>query len=179
MAAFRQLATAILLSGAVLAHPAPDVPVRGSFADGAVRIEVEVDARCFEADPTTTPYLTNAVLGAMDERAKAGLVKQAMAFVRRSVEFSFAPSGEFEPTFSFRFTTHGGKALEKADDPVMITGSWESKLPEGAEGYRIEALPEGKLSVVFLNHISGSAEAPKIHVLFPGEKSYTLDIGGV
>ncbi|CAN5135644.1 hypothetical protein BH23VER1_BH23VER1_34160 [soil metagenome] len=163
----------------VLAHPVPDVPVRGHFMEGgAMRIDVEIDTRCLEDDPENTPYLTKAIFESMDERAKTGLIKQAGAFLKATTAFHFEPSGQVEPSFSFRFTTHGAKPLEKPDDPVMITGSWETKLPEGTDGYRIEALPAGKLSVVFLNYVRGK-QVPRLHVLFPGEASYTLDVSEI
>jgi hypothetical protein len=65
--------------------------------------------------------------------------------------------------------------LTKLDDPVMITGEWRTRLPQGLEGYRIKALPGGALSVLFINHLGGQA-LERVAVLFPGETSFLLDL---
>jgi hypothetical protein len=166
----------LLRASLVLAHPVPDIPVRAWFEPGgAAIIRVEVDPRCFEKDPVTTPYFMNAVLTEMTPKARDEFKAQARELVRKSVEFRFEPLGRSDPEFEFSFTTHGGAPLTKLDDPVMITGEWRTKLPQGLEGYRIKALEAGSLSVLFINHLGGVA-LERIAVLFPGETSFLLDL---
>ena len=51
------LALMLALAGGALSHPVPDLPVRSRFhADGHAAIRVEVDPRCFEADPEGIEY---------------------------------------------------------------------------------------------------------------------------
>ena len=160
----------------VRAHPVPDIPVRAWFEPGGgAVIRVEVDPRCFEEDPEKTPYFLNAVLTDMTPKARDGMKAQAREFIRKSVEFRFEPLGRSDPEFEFNFTTHAGAPLTKLDDPVMITGEWRTRLPQGLEGYRIKALSAGSLSVLFINHVGGKA-LERISVLFPGETSFLLDL---
>ncbi len=166
--------SSFMAAGTLLGHPVPDVPVRSFFeADGSTRIEVEVDLRCFTADPENEPYLMHWTLKEMAEAEKAALLKKAEAFVKKSIAFRLAPGGQIEPTFEWRFTTHRGEALTDLGDPVMLTGVWQSETP--AEAYQIEALPAGNLSVLFLNHVNDTA-VERFQVLFPGEKSYELKL---
>ena len=40
------------------AHPIPDIPVRGYFSEGGSgKVVVEVNPRCFDADPTKAPSM--------------------------------------------------------------------------------------------------------------------------
>lgn len=166
------------MSLSALAHPVPDVPVRSFFEpDGSARIEVEIDTRCFTADPENEPYLVNRVFRQFTEAEKADLVAKARAFIPRTVALFIEPSGKVEPAFEYTFTSHRGEALAGDEDPVMITAVWQSKPDPRPKAYRIEALPEGKLSVLFLNHVNDQA-VPRFQVLFPGEKSYRLDLPG-
>lgn len=160
------------------AHPVPDVPVRSFFeADGSSRIEVEIDTRCFTADPENEPYLVNRVFKQFTEAEKSALVTKAQAFIPKTVALFIEPSGKVDPTFEYTFTSHRGEPLVGDEDPVMVTAIWKSKPDPRPKAYRIEALPEGKLSVLFLNHVNDQA-VPRFQVLFPGEKSYRLDIPG-
>ncbi|MBI5772539.1 MAG: HupE/UreJ family protein [Verrucomicrobia bacterium] len=176
----RFTALALALSAlTAAAHPIPDLPVRAWFEPGGAAIlRVEVDPRCFEKDPTGTPYFQNAVLQQMSAKDKEEFKAQARELVRRSVEFRFEPLGRSDPEFEYTFTTHAGAPLAKADDPVMISGEWRTRLPKGLEGYKIKALDGGSFSVLFLNHINGQA-LERINVLFPGETSFLLDLTGV
>jgi len=156
-----------------LAHPAPDVPVRAWFSnDGEAVIQIEVDPRCFEEDPLNTPYLIKRQLDEMSQAQQQHLKSRAAAFVPATVQFSFEPTA-LTPDFEYTFATHGGKSLGKElDDPVMVMAEWKFELPEGTTGYKIEALPAGKFSVLFLNVVDGVTQ--KKNVLFPGEISYRV-----
>ena len=59
-----------------------------------------------------------------------------------------------------------------------MTGTWQTTVPAGLQGYRIRATPEGKVSVLFLNHLRGEA-VERTAVLFPGETSFLLDLVGL
>lgn len=169
---------AVLLTAQAAAHPIPDVPVRSSFEEGgACRIQVEVDPRCFDLDPEIAPYLLHSVLKTMPEAERAALLAQAGEFMKRSVDFRFEPSGALTPEFKFEFTTHNAQPLTKDEDPVVMTGNWSGTVPTGSKGYQIYARPEGKLSVLFLNHLRGK-EVARTNVLFPTEKSFVLDLVG-
>jgi len=161
------------------AHAVPDIPVQAFFeADGTCLIRVEVDPRCFATDPEKEPFLQNWVLERMTPAEKETLVAKARELVARSVELRFEPIGKVQPELAFRFTSHGDKPLQATADPVMVTGEWRTKIPAGLEGYRIKALPGEKLSVVMVNHLRGKP-VERIHVLFPGETSYLLDLTGL
>ena len=46
----------LALAAIAFAHPIPDIPVRAFFqADGSALFQVEIDTRCFEADPVMAP----------------------------------------------------------------------------------------------------------------------------
>lgn len=162
------------------AHPIPDIPVRSFFdAGGETRIEVEVDVRCFADDAENEPYLLKWVLERMTDEEKADLKKQATALVSKSVALNFAPGDTPAPEFEWTFTTHRGESLEEETDPVMLTGVWKTRIaPKDGSTYQVNALPEGQFSVLFLNHINDVA-VPRFQVLFPGEKSYELDLSEV
>jgi hypothetical protein len=168
-----------MLSPMVVAHPLPDIPVRGSFeADGAVTIRVEIDPRCFEPDPEQETYLTHVVLTDLVSPAEQdGMKKQAQALVDQGVEFFFEPQGQFKPEWVWEFTTLGGGKLVNYDDSVVITGTWRSKLPAGTTGYSIRANDPKNLAVVFENTLHGKS-VERVAILFPKEKSFTLDMSG-
>ncbi len=161
------------------AHPTPDIPVRAFFEQGgSVRIQVEVDLRLFAEDPEKELYLQSWTLKKTSAEEKKELIAQAASYIKKAVEFRIEPSGSFEPEFGFTFTTLGGAALKNIDDPLVLTGEWEAKLPKGALGYRIKALPEGEFSVMFLNTLNGE-KVERFQALFPGEESFVLDLSGV
>ncbi len=159
------------------AHPIPDIPVRSYFeAGGEARIEIEIDLRCFSEDPENEPYLLNWVLQEMTPEERAEYENKATAFVSKSVALFLDPEGRAKPEFQWSFTSHRGEKLAAKDDPVMLTGVWKTRLKQPAEAtYWIEALPEGELSILFLNHLNDEA-VPRFQVLFPGEKSYRLSL---
>jgi hypothetical protein len=172
----------LAFTGRLLAHPIPDIPVRGFFdAKGSARIEIEIDPRVFAADPNTEPYTLKADLDKLTDAQRAQLIERANKYAIDSVAFYFEPTGRFLPSFEFKFTGIGGVDLKNADDPVMITGRWVTQLASGLTGFRIEASAGGKLSVVLLNTLNGQ-QVQRVNVLFPGESSYVLDLtnlGGV
>lgn len=160
----------------VLAHPMPDVPVRASFdKEGDFEITVEVDPRSFEADPNTAPYLVEEKRLAMTEEQREALLTKVREFVNRTVALKFTTQEPMIPAFEYRFTTLEGAVLGKADDPVMVTGRWRGTLPKDVRDYSITALPEGQLSVLFLNTMLGK-KVERFQVLFPGESSYKLSL---
>jgi hypothetical protein len=165
-----------LITSSAFAHPVPDIPVRGTFTSGgAATVSVEVDPRCFDANPTDAASLTFATFRTLPAARQAELREQAGALVARSVDFFFEPVGRVQPEFAFEFTGAGRAALAKDDDVVVLTGTWQTKIAAGLTGWKIRANPGLKLSVVFQNVIDNRAH-PRLAVLFPGETSYTLDL---
>jgi hypothetical protein len=169
----------LVVTGSLSGHPVPDIPVRGFFDRGGnARIEIEIDPRCFATDPANEPYLVKASFDQMPDAERAKLSEQARTLAASSVAFHFEPTGQFLPNFEFRFGGIGGAALEKADDPVMLLGRWTTTLATGLIGYRVQALPQGKWSVVVLNTLDGR-QVERVSALFPGESSYLLDLTGL
>ena len=161
-----------------MAHPVPDVPFRSFFkADGSVVIKIEVDTRCFTKNPETEPYLRVNQYLRMSLSARDQLRLQALDYVRRTVGISFEPGGVVQADWVFEFTTFQSGQLTRADDPVMLTGTWRLEDLSGRTGYQVHALPEGGLSVLFLNYYQGEVLSG-IQVLFPGESSHMLDLTG-
>jgi hypothetical protein len=156
-----------------LAHPAPDVPVRARFAhDGQAVIQVEVDPRCFEDDPLHAPYLTRRELDAMGPAQRRQLEVRAAAFIAATIHFFFEPTAP-TPEFHYTFTTHGGKPLgSEPETPVVVMAESRLVIPEETSAYWIEALPNGRHSVLFQNLKDGVEQ--RRNVLFPGETSYRL-----
>ncbi len=157
------------------AHAVPDIPVRSFFTqDGKCTITIEVDPRCFAADPNTEPSLLNAVLPSMNEAQRASLKAKAADLARRYVEFFFDPSGPVTPEFKFEFTGHAQLPLSAEEDVVVLTGTCEAQVPLGSTAWRIRATKETPLAVVFRNYLEGT-ENPKFSVLFPGETSFPFE----
>lgn len=165
-----------LVAHAAQAHPIPDIPVRGSFTTGgAASISVEVDPRCFEADPNTASSLTYAIYQTLSAERKMELRRKATELVARSIDFIFEPVGRLQPEFQFEFTGSGHAALARDEDVVVLTGEWPTTIAAGLTGWKIRSTPTNKLSVVFQNVIDNRAH-PRLAVLFPGETSFTLDL---
>lgn len=165
----------LLLPLSALAHPIPDIPVRTYFkSDGTAVIRVEVDPRCFVEDPEQEPYLTKRVYDDSTKKENDELIKQTREYIKKHIKFYFQPL-PIEPDFKFSFTSFDNKPPKESEDPIMVTGEWSTKVPNGIEGYQIESLKPGKIDVQFLNFIDGEAHKT-INVLFPGEKSFLLDL---
>ena len=167
------------LVSVVTGHPTPDIPVRAFFKeDGSARIQVEVDLRLFAEKPEEELYLQSWIVDKSSEEEKRDMMAQAAAYIKKVVEFRFEPLGSFNPEFEFSFTTLGGAPIKKLDDPLVINGIWETKVPFGMQGYQIKALPEGEFSVMFINTLKGE-KVERFQALFPGEDSFILDLSGI
>ena len=171
-------------------HPVPDLPVRSHFnPGGGAEIRVEVDPRCFEADPETVDYFQKDKIESLSGDEVKKMKERADVFIRERLRFLFDPIGEVKPEFVWEFQKLGDggvpfetddKALLKGSETVLV-GSWKATVVAGMTGYRIEALamtPEkmgAPLNVMFLNFIGGRP-VERYAVLFPGETSFTLDL---
>lgn len=166
----------LALAAPLLAHPLPDVAFRAHFEEnGDWTLQVEIDPRSFEPDPNVAPYLTHADLGFTPPEQQAKLKTTASDYIQRVVKVVLDPVVAVKPEFAWEFTTMENAPLKEPNDPVMLTGSWSGKIPEGTTGYSIEALPEGSLSVLYHNTALGK-KVERYQILFPGETSYVLDL---
>ena len=177
---FRPLLIALvwlsLGANTVLAHPIPDIPVCGSFTSGgSATFSVEVNPRCFDADPVTATTLTKIQFSSLTEERKAELLAKAAALVKLDLEFFLDPIGRMLPEFQFEFTGEARKPLVADEDVVIISGLWPTQIPKGVTGWSIRATPETKVAVVFQNVINQTPHS-RVAVLFPGERSFTLDL---
>ena len=164
------------------AHPMPDVPVTTRFGPaGQVVIRVEVDPRCFTADPLNEPYLTWVRWQKMKTEEKETLQKKALLFISENIEFRNV-QGVLKPSFSVRFTTFGDRPLKEAgatpneedkETPVMLTAEWETNASNW-QTYQVKNGKRCKFSVPVLTYVSGTLK-PK-SVLFPGEESRPVEI---
>ena len=174
----------------VWSHPVPDLPVRSHFdPSGGAEIRVEVDPRCFEADPEKVDYYQKDRIGALSADEIKKLHEKADVFIRERLRFLFDPIGEVKPAFVWDFKPLGdGGVPFETDDKVLLkgtetvlVGSWKATVVQGMTGYRIEALPMtpekmgAPLNVMFHNFIGGKP-VQRYAVLFPGETSFTLDL---
>lgn len=171
--------SALLLAAPFLqAHPIPDIPVRGYFYEGgAAKILVEVNPRCFEKDPTSAPSLLRPDFDKLSADQKEALKVQAAEYVKGRIAFYLEPLGQVTPAFDFEFNKQKGtdETEDQGEEVMVLTGTWETTIPAGISGYRIKAHESGDLSVQFLNEVRGQP-LERIHVLFPGESSFTLDL---
>jgi hypothetical protein len=159
-----------------LAHPLPDVAVRASFEqNGDWTLQVELDPRSFQPDPNVAPYFTNADLAVTPAEQQEKLKTLAREYVQRVVEVVLEPPVEVKPDLKWEFTAADNAPLKLPEDPVMLTGTWHTKLPPGSTGYSIKALPAGTLSVLYQNTALGK-KVPREQIRFPGETSYVLDL---
>lgn len=167
-----------------MAHPVPDVLVRSYFSSsGESEIRVEVDPRSFEAHPEEHDYLEKTAAEKVDSATLGTMGATADRFLAGRVKFLLEPLGEVKPEFVWSFAKLGDGPLENPDDPAVLVGSWKTTLPKGLSGYRIESLqltdPAAiPMNVVFLNHLDGK-QIERYAVLFPGEKSFLLDLTGL
>ena len=165
-----------ILGGTARAHPEPDIPVRSQFMkDGTCTVTLELDPRCFVAEPITTPYTIKKDLDAMTPERKDELKKLAHDLIKASIEFLFEPTGKVEPEFAVEFSSINDAPLKTDEDPVMLVCKWKTKTPAGATGWRLHTLKTAKFAVIFRNYIEG-VEQPRFSVLFPGETSFLLEL---
>jgi HupE / UreJ protein len=176
--------------GTAWSHPVPDLPVRSHFnTGGGVEIRVEVDPRCFEADPEAVDYFQKEKVESLSGEEVQKMTAKADVFVGERLRFLFDPVGELKPAFVWDFQKLGDggvpfetddKTLLKGTETVLV-GAWKTNVVAGMTGYRIEALPMTPdkmgvpLNVMFLNFIGGR-QVERYAVLFPGETSFTLDL---
>lgn len=165
-----------ILGGTASAHPEPDMPVRSQFMkDGTCTVTLELDPRCFAAEPITEPYTVKRALDAMTPVRKQELQALARDLIKTSIEFLFEPTGKVEPDFAVDFSGINDAPLKTDEDPVMLICTWKTKTPSGATGWRLRSLKAAKFAVIFRNHIEG-VEQPRFSVLFPGETSFLLEL---
>lgn len=168
--------TLLAFSAPCLAHPLPDVAVRAHFEqNGEWTLQVEIDPRSFQPDPNVAPYLTNADLAVTPAEQQEKLKVMARDYIQRVVEVVLEPAVEVKPEFVWAFTAAENAPLKLPEDPVMLTGTWHSKLPAGTTGYSIKALSAGTLSVLYQNTALGR-KVEREQIRFPGETSYVLDL---
>ena len=159
-----------------LAHPLPDVAVRANFEqNGDWTLQVEIDPRSFQPDPNVAPYLTNADLSVTPAEQQEKLKATSREYLKKAVEVVLDPVAEVKPDLAWEFTAAENTPLKLPEDPVMLTGTWRTKLPAGSTGYSIKALPTGTLSVLYHNTALGK-KVERYQILFPGETSYVLDL---
>jgi hypothetical protein len=171
----------LFASSLIQAHPIPDIPVRSAFsAGGAAKVVVEVNPRCFEKDPTSAPSLLRPDFEKLSADQKEALKIQAAEYVKSRIAFYLEPLGQVTPGFVYDFHVQKGtdETEDQGEEVMVISGTWETTIPSGISGYRIEALASGNLSVQFLNEVGGKM-VERMQVLFPGEKSFTLDVAGL
>jgi hypothetical protein len=172
----RHMGLFLLLAAVCPAHPLPDVAVRANFEqNGDWMLQVEIDPRSFEPDPNVAPYLTNADLGVTAPEQKDKLKDKAREYIKHVVEVVLDPVVQVKPDFAWEFTGMENASLKIPEDPVMLTGTWRGKIPDGTTGYSVKALPEGTLSVLYHNTALGK-KVERFQILFPGETSYVLDL---
>ncbi|MBL9115584.1 MAG: HupE/UreJ family protein [Verrucomicrobiaceae bacterium] len=162
-----------------VAHPIPELPVRSSFEEGGkATIKVEIDPRIWQEVPDKAPYLFNKDFKIMPEPERAALVEKAKAYTKDVLSFYFLPLGQVTPEFQWQITGEAEVALVKDEDPVVVTGTWQTTVPNGIAGYRIRAAEICKVGVYFLNTLKGK-ELERMAVLFPGELSFVVDLTGL
>ena len=169
----------LALAPAAVAHPIPDVPLRSFFeADGSAVIRIELDTRSFSQDPEGEPYLFLEEYLLLSEADRDRLRAQAREYTGKVLQLWFEPGGAAQPQWEFDFTTFRSQPLTRADDPVMLTGSWRLKDISSLRGYQARSLPEAELSLLFLNYYQEEI-LRGIQVLFPGETSRVLDLSNL
>lgn len=163
------------------AHPIPDIPVRGYFSGGGTgKVVVEVNPRCFDADPTKAPSMLKPDFEKLTADQKEALKIQAAEYVKSRLALFFEPLGQVTPAFVYDFHVQKGtdETEDQGEEVMVMSGTWETAIPAGISGYRIKALETGNLSVQFLNEVRGET-VERMQVLFPGEQSFTLDLAGL
>ena len=170
------LALFLIAPGLLVAHPIPEFPIRSSFEEGgAAIIKAEVDPRLWAAEPEKIPYLFNHELEKMTQSQRDELITKAKAYAAENVRFYFLPLGQVVPEFTWQITSEVEVPLTKPDQPVMVTGTWKTTIPSGTGGYQVVAADTCKVGVYIHNSLRRKP-LERLNVLFPGEKSYILDL---
>ena len=114
----------------------------------------------------------------MSKDKRDSLVSQAKKLVAGTLRFHLEPTDAVKPTFKYRFEERPDVAPDSERGiPMTIVAEWKAEGLTELASYQLEAFEAGKYSVYFINHIDG--EKQKLNVLFPGEKSYRLDLSRV
>jgi hypothetical protein len=155
-------------------HAEPEIFVQGDFkSDGTATFQIEVDPRCFAADPGHALYLKKRKLKRMSKAVRNAYFSQAKKLIAETLRFDLVPSDDVKLDFEFRFQEKPDADPDSDKGiPVVILAECKVKLPAKLSSYQLEALKAGKFSVHFSNKIDGKKQ--KLNVLFPGEKSYRL-----
>lgn len=164
------------VAGMLCANPEPDIPVHCSFAaDGTAAVTVEVDPRCFTAEPMLERYFMKVDLTASTAQELEAVKQQVRDVLPRWLRFETEPAAALLPQWQLRFTGIGGADLVKADDPVVVRAEWRLRLPAGVRRWRVAAAREGRFSVIVKTR-TGGVEQPRAATLFPGEASRWLEL---
>lgn len=153
------------------AHPIPGIPVRSNLENGQLKVQIELDLRCFEQDPEGAPYILYEDLKKWGEISRNTAFQMAEKYVNERIRLIFSDLSGFKPEYRFRFIKLGGGSLEKAKDVVVIVAEMQRKVEHQGVVYSVESLMGNELSVDVINMINGKALPRKVS-LFPGEKSY-------
>lgn len=153
------------------AHAVPDIPVRAYFEEGnTCELAIEVDPRCFAADPNAEPSLLYAAASGMPENLAKELKIKAKELILQWLELSLKPTAIPLPELSFEFTGHNQEPLVEPEDIVVITARGRLFLPGGTQTWQVRSSPKAKLAVVTRVFRDGF-EDPQFAVLFSGEAS--------
>ena len=130
-----------LLALPAVAHPVPDVPVRGEFKSiGESTITVEVDPRCFAEDSENAPYVKKRDLDNMSNQQREELISKAQKLIESTLLFQFDPKDALKPSFEYDFEQRGDAVPdEEGGIPIKIVATWKVKLPTQATKYRMGA----------------------------------------
>jgi hypothetical protein len=165
---------ALALAPVVVANPEPDIPVHVALGESRdVTIRVEIDPRCFTADPMGERFYMKADLGRDTQEEMAALKTQALALIRRDVTFTAEPEVALVPQFTLAFTGQSQAALVKADDPVVITATWKLPKIPALKSLRVHAAKEARFAIVVRYSVDG-VESRRTATLFPGEVSFPI-----
>lgn len=167
----------LFMAGVLHANPEPDIPVQCAFAaDGTVEVSVEVDPRCFTAEPMLERWFMKVDLTTQPPEALDALKQQVKDALARWLRFETDPvSAPLQPQWTLSFTGLGGVELVQFDDPVVVKAVWKLTLPPTVNRWRVTAAKDGRFSVVVRHRVHGK-EQPRTATLFPGESSYWLDL---
>ncbi len=170
----RVLLLLLALTSFVLANPEPDIPVHCHFdQDGSCTIQIEVDPRCFTAEPMSERYVMKVDLTYRSPEALEDLKAKAREALLHWVQFQFDPPTKLTPEFNLAFTGQNQSPLVKADDPIVITATWKFQLPEGMKSLQVQATQDARYSMVVRYDIHG-IEQKEFATLFPGEASFKM-----
>jgi hypothetical protein len=152
-----------------IANPEPDVPVCCYLdSDGSARIVVEIDPRCFTADPMHERYLMKVDLEHRNAQDLQQIKAQAAIALQQWLTFSSEPQSALQPSFVLSFTGEHQRKLVKADDPVVVTAYWRFQRSAEMTAWRVSAKTGAPYSVVVSSVLDGLAQK-RTATLFPGE----------